>query len=216
MYIGGMSAEIEFEEVIANNESYHGDKFQALGSLAGKGTQSRIKGGQNIHVRMDEPGYIIGICSITPRISVFQGNDWDRTELETMDDLHKPELDGIGFQDLMVENMAWWNTVLLPNDPTIAHRDAVGKQTAWLHYQTAVDKVYGDFAKADGYSFMVLSRQYGHDGIFGVEDMTTYVDPTMYNYPFAYQELAAQNFWVSLQFTCISRRKMGAQQLPTL
>lgn len=218
MYIGGMSTEIMFEEVIANNESDIAGRYQALGALAGKGTQTGKKGGNNIHVRMDEPGYIIGIVSITPRISVFQGNDWDRTEIKTMDDLHKPELDGIGFQDLMVENMAWWNTVMLPDGDTIVHRDAVGKQTAWLHYQTAVDKVYGDFAKNDGYSFMVLSRQYEHDpsSPTAVKDLTAYIDPVKYNYAFAYQDLAAQNFWVEIAFKCISRRKMGAQQLPTL
>ena len=218
MYIGGMSTEIMFEEVIANNESKLDGKYQALGTLAGKGTHTQKKGGNNIHVRMDEPGYIIGIVSLTPRISQFQGNDWDRTELMTMDDLHKPELDGIGFQDLMVENMCWWNTVLSPSGPTIIHRDAVGKQTAWLHYQTAIDKCYGDFAKADGYSFMVLSRQYEHSSssVFAVKDLTTYIDPTKYNYAFAYNDLAAQNFWVEIAFKCVSRRKMGAQQLPTL
>lgn len=217
MYIGGMSTEIVFEEVIANSESYAGGQYQALGSLGGKGMNNGKKGGNNIHVRMDEPGYIIGICSITPRISVSQGNDWDRTELLTMDDLHKPELDGIGFQDLMVEQMAWWNTVLTPSaGGGVIHRDAVGKQTAWINYQTAVDKVFGDFAKQDGYSFMVLSRNYEHEGTYGVRDLTTYIDPSKYNYAFAYKDLASQNFWVQLNFKCVSRRKMGAQQLPTL
>ena len=218
MYIGGMSTEIMFEEVVANNESKIEDKYQALGSLAGKGRNTGRKGGTNIHVRMDEPGYIIGIMSITPRICQFQGNDWDRTELMTMDDLHKPELDGIGFQDLMVENMAWWSTVLIPGGDSPVYRPAVGKQTAWLHYQTAIDKCYGDFAKADGYGFMVLSRQYDHDpnNVFNVLDLTSYIDPVKYNYPFAYQDLDAQNFWVEIAFNCTSRRKMGAQQLPTL
>ena len=216
MYIGGMSTEIMFEEVINNSASTAEGQYQALGSLGGKGMNTEKKGGNNIHVRMDEPGYIIGIVSITPRISVSQGNDWDRTEIVTMDDIHKPELDGIGFQDLMAEQMCWWNTIVAPGDGGVVQRDAVGKQTAWINYQTAVDKVYGDFAKPDGYSFMVLSRNYEHDGVFGIKDMTTYIDPAKYNYAFAYQDLAAQNFWVQINFKCVSRRKMGAQQLPTL
>lgn len=217
MYIGGMSTEIMFEEVVNNSASEADGRYQALGSLGGKGINTRKKGGNNIHVRMDEPGYIMAICSITPRISFSQGNDWDRTEIETMDDLHKPELDGIGFQDLMAEQMCWWNTQLSTDGTaTVLHRDAVGKQTAWINYQTAVDKIYGDFAKQDGYSFMVLGRNYEHDGIFGIKDMTTYIDPSKFNYAFAYQDLAAQNFWVQILFKCTSRRKMGAQQLPTL
>ena len=30
--------------------------------------------------------------------------------LKTIDDLHKPALDGIGFQELITEQMAWWDT----------------------------------------------------------------------------------------------------------
>lgn len=217
MYVGGMSAEIMFEEVISNSETNVGGDFQPLGSLGGKGTMVGKKGGNNIHVRMEEPGYIIGIASLTPRQCVSQGNDWDRTELETLDDLHKPEFDQIGFQDLMVEQMAWWNTVL-DEYGQVKHRDSVGKQTAWINYQTAVDKCYGDFAKQDGYSFMVLNRNYEQDpsNPFGVLDLTTYIDPAKYNYAFAVSDLSAQNFWVQLHFKCTSRRKMGAQQLPNL
>ena len=47
------------------------------------------------------------ICSITPRIDYSQGNQWD-TELKTMDDLHKPALDGIGYQDSINSERAWW------------------------------------------------------------------------------------------------------------
>ena len=218
MYIGGMSTEIMFEEVVSNSASMAEGRYQALGSLGGRGHNTQEKGGRNIHVRMDEPGYIIGICSLTPRIAVSQGNEWDRTELKTMDDLHKPELDQIGFQDLMAEQLAWWNTVMSPSSSTILHRDAIGKQTAWINYQTAVDRVYGDFAKQEGYSFMVLNRQYEHDPerVWNIKDVTTYIDPAKYNYAFAYTDLAAQNFWVNIQFKVVSRRKMGAQQLPNL
>lgn len=217
MYVGGMSAEIMFEEVISNSETNVGGDFQPLGSLGGKGTMVGKKGGNNIHVRMEEPGYVIGIASLTPRQCVSQGNDWDRTELDTLNDLHKPEFDQIGFQDLMVEQMAWWNTISGPNGE-VMHRDSVGKQTAWINYQTAVDKCYGDFAKQDGYSFMVLNRNYEQDpeSPWGVRDLTTYIDPAKYNYAFAVTDLAAQNFWVQLHFKCVSRRKMGAQQLPNL
>ena len=47
------------------------------------------------------------ICSITPRIDYSQGNQWD-SELKTMDDLHKPALDGIGYQDSINSERAWW------------------------------------------------------------------------------------------------------------
>lgn len=219
MYIGGMAAEIMFEEVIASTEN--GEADQALGSLGGKGTQVNRKGGNNIHVKMDEPGYIMGIVSITPRICYSQGNEWDMTDLDTLDDLHKPSLDGIGFQPLMVEQFAWWDTQIIEQQGNRVDRNSAGKQTAWINYQTAIDKCYADFAKQDGYSFMVLNRNYEMEvnastDIASVKDITTYIDPAKYNYAFTFTELSAQNFWVQIHSKVIARRKMGAQQLPNL
>lgn len=217
MFCGGMEAEIMFEEVISSTEAGEGDEFQALGQLAGKGTQIGKNGGNNIHIKVEEPSYIMGIVSITPRICYTQGNDWDMTELDTLDDLHKPGLDGIGFQDLIVEQMAWWDTTIAAGSSTIVNRNSAGKQTAWINYQTAVDKAFGDFARSDGKAFMVLSRNYEMTSDFGgVKDLTTYIDPSKYNYAFAVTNLASQNFWVQIHSKVIARRKMGAQQIPNL
>lgn len=221
MYIGGMAAEVMFEEVISNSETKLDNDFMPLGSLGGKGTQVGKRGGNNIHVKCDEPSYIIGIASLTPRICYSQGNDWDMTDLDTLDDLHKPALDGIGFQDLMVEQMAWWDTQFIEQQGNKMVRNAAGKQTAWINYQTAVDKCYGDFAKQDGVAFMVLNRNYEMNidnttDVATVKDITTYIDPAKFNYAFAVDDLAAQNFWVQIHSSVIARRKMGAQQLPNL
>lgn len=221
MYIGGMAAEVMFEEVISNSETKLGDDFMPLGSLGGKGTQVGKRGGNNIHVKCDEPSYIIGIASLTPRICYSQGNDWDMTDLDTLDDLHKPALDGIGFQDLMVEQFAWWDTEFIQQQGGRMSRNAAGKQTAWINYQTAVDKCFGDFAKQDGVAFMVLNRNYEMDinavtDKATVKDITTYIDPAKFNYAFAVDDLAAQNFWVQIHSKVVARRKMGAQQLPNL
>ena len=43
--------------------------------------------------------------SITPLIDYSQGNDWS-VNLLTLDDLHKPQLDEIGFQDLLCDLMS--------------------------------------------------------------------------------------------------------------
>lgn len=214
MYCGGMSAEVMFEEVVSSSETNVNADFQPLGSLGGKGTQVGKHGGNNIHVKCEEPCYIIGIASLTPRIAYSQGNDWDMTELDSVGDLHKPEFDGIGFQDLIVEQMAWWDTVINLDGEITRH--SAGKQTAWINYQTAVDKTFADFAKLEGYSFMVLNRNYEMADDGTVKDITTYIDPAKYNYAFANAELAAQNFWVQIHSGVIARRKMAAQQIPNL
>lgn len=111
--------------------------------------------------------------------------------------------------------MAWWNTAL--DGSTLLGRSSAGKQTAWINYQTAVDKCFGDFAKADENAFMVLNRNYEKgDNVTDVKDITTYIDPAKYNYAFAYTKLDAQNFWCQIHSKVVARRKMGAQQIPNL
>ena len=213
VYKGGMSSEIMFEEVVSTAAT-NGDP---LGTLAGKGGNHNPKGG-HLEIRCDEPGYLIGIVSITPRVDYSQGNDWDMFELDTLDDLHKPALDGIGFEDLLQERMAWWGTQYdSVNEKWIKY--AAGKTPAWMNYMTAVNETHGDFAEQDKTMFMTLNRRYEyHDQIngAGIEDLTTYIDPRKYNYAFADTDINAQNFWVQIGVKCIARRVMSAKILPSL
>ena len=110
IYHGGLSKELVFQEVVSNSEAQTSQGVQPLGSLAGKGVMADKHKGGHITIKVDEPGYIMGIVSLTPRIDYSQGNDWD-TGLLTMDDLHKPGLDNIGFQDLVTEQLHWADTV---------------------------------------------------------------------------------------------------------
>ena len=98
---------------------------------------------------MSEPSYIIGIASIAPRVDYSQGNDWDN-DLDTLNDIHKPQLDGIGYQDLMEK----WMHADADNNA------AVGKTIAWVNYMTNVNKTYGNFAARESEGFMCLNRQY--------------------------------------------------------
>lgn len=108
VYMGGLIKEIVFQEVVSNSSS-DSNSNQPLGTLAGKGVMGDTHKGGDIYIKVDEPSYIIGIVSLTPRIDYSQGNKWDTT-LKTWDDFHKPNLDQIGFQELIQEQMAWWTT----------------------------------------------------------------------------------------------------------
>ena len=103
IFEGGTSQEIVFQEVISNSAT----EQEPLGALAGRGVTTNKQRGGHIKIKGTEPGYIMCICSITPRIDYSQGNQWD-SELKTMDDLHKPALDGIGYQDSVNSERAWW------------------------------------------------------------------------------------------------------------
>lgn len=225
MYIGGMSSEICFEEVVSTAETNNDGQDTKLGTLAGKGTLLGKKGGK-IEITITEPSIIMGIASITPRVSYWQGNKWFNTEIDTMDDFHKPELDGIGFQNLITEQMAWWDTNIVKEAGTTEIvRNSAGKVPAWLNYMTDVDEVFGDFCDNNKAGYMVLKRDYtinsegnyaSTDVLQVIEDLTTYIDPSKFNYAFAYQGLDAQNFWVQLNFNVKPRRKMSARLIPNL
>ena len=214
MWVGGYSDEIVFEQIVQTTPT-EGDP---LGTLGGRGKMIGTKHGGHIKIKITEPSIIMGIASITPRLSYSQGNAWYMTELDTLDDLHKPSLDGIGFQNLICEQMAWWDAQQLSLNGEFA-RTSAGKVPAWINYMTAIDKVYGDFADNDpndGKAFMTLARRYevGEKGT--IKDLTTYIDPQKFNYAFANASLTAQNFWLSIRSKVIARRKMSAKIIPNL
>ena len=198
IYLGGSSLEIEFQEVVNNS----GTEDQPLGSMAGRGVATNHKGG-NIIFKADEPGYIICITSITPRVDYFQGYDWDM-ELETMNDLHKPQLDGIGFQDRLYKHVNG-NCALQEREKSI------GKQPAWIEYMTNVNKTFGNFALIENEGWMCLNRIFGD-----INTYTTYVQPHLYNNIFADTDISAQNFWVQIAFNTNPRRVMSAKIIPNI
>ena len=75
----------------------------------------------------------MGLMAITPMVDYSQGNDFD-LNLQTMDDLHKPALDGIGYQDSLNGERAWW-TDYVTADPDLK-RTSAGKTVAWINYMT--------------------------------------------------------------------------------
>lgn len=203
MYEGGMSSEIEFQEVVSNSATAD----EPLGTLAGRGINTSKKGGK-LHIKVTEPCYIIGIASITPRVDYCQGNDFDMY-FKTLDDLHKPALDGIGYQDLLTCKVAGW----------VADNVAYGKTVAWIDYMTNYNKTYGTFAENGNEAFMVLNRMFEpKDGDFKSTeiDNTSYIDPSKYNYIFAETSTESQNFWVQIGFGIEARRVMSAKQIPNL
>nr|DAF69149.1 MAG TPA: Major capsid protein [Microviridae sp.] len=215
VYMGGMSDEIVFQEVISQSAT----EQEPLGSLAGRGKLAYNKKGGYLKIKVEEPSYIIGIVSITPRIDYSQGTKWDRS-LQTMNDLHKPALDAIGFQDLVTNKMAWWDNYCTDNN--IEYKFSAGKQPAWIDYMSNYNRTHGNFASGKSEEFMVLNRSYEIDKQnialkqSVIKDLTTYIDPTKFNYIFADQSLDAMNFWVQIGIDWKARRMMSAKVIPNL
>lgn len=201
VYIGGWSNEIEFQEVISNSAT----EEEPLGSLAGRGVSTQHKGG-HIHYKVDEPGYIIAINSITPRVDYCQYEEFDML-FQTLDELHKPALDGIGYQDRL------WRTIntTTPNRTVIDLNKSIGKQPAWIDYMTSYNKTFGDFSILNKEGWMCLNRYFRN-----IDEYTTYIHPDEFNYIFAQQSLDATNFWCQIAWNIDARRVMSAKQIPNL
>lgn len=216
MFEGGMSTEIVFQEVISNSASGE----QPLGTLAGRGYDTGKQKGGHIKIKVTEPCFIMGIGSITPRIDYSQGNEFFN-ELKTLDDIHKPALDGIGYQDSLNWQRAWWDDIYQNGDITKRVQPAAGKTVAWINYMTNINKTFGNFAVNENEAFMVLNRNYEFKSgtqltSTRIADLTTYIDPVKYNYIFAETNLDAMNFWVQTKFDIKVRRLISAKQIPNL
>ena len=110
--------------------------------------------------------------------------------------------------------MAWWDTRW---NGTEWVRNSAGKQPAWVNYMTNVNQVRGNFAVRDNEMFMTLNRRYEFDEATDrIGDVTTYIDPTKFNFIFAETALDAQNFWAQIAVDITARRKMSAKIMPNL
>jgi hypothetical protein len=214
IYHGSLIKELAFEEVVSTTDvlDVENGTDQPMGTLAGRGRLTGKNKGGRVKIKVSEPSYILGIVSITPRIDYSQGNKWD-VNLKTMNDLHKPALDSIGFQDLLTDQMAWFDTVC-DNAGNVTYGTA-GKQPAWINYMTNVNQCRGNFAVKGNEMFMTLNRRY-EQASTGIEDLTTYVDPSKYNQIFAQTSRDSQNFWVQISNRITARRKMSAKVIPNL
>lgn len=151
--------------------------------------------------------------SIVPRVDYSQGNKW-WTRLDTMNDFHKPNLDQIGFQELLSQEMhgeAW------KYDSSYKTTDfSVGKQPAWTEYTTEVNETFGDFSAGEALEYMAFNRPYEINNGGAIADATTYIDPQLFNKAFANSKLDAKNFWVQIGFDVIGRRVKSAREIPNL
>jgi hypothetical protein len=215
VFIGGMTQYIEFDEVISKSatETQYGN--QPLGDIAAIGRGGKPTNSGHIHYQCEEPGYIMGLIAITPMIDYSQGNDFD-LNLQTIDDIHKPALDGIGYQDLIQEQMAG-ETSIYANGPTISNLNhlAANKTLAWIDYMTNYNRTFGDFAAGEALDFMVLNRRYDVQNN-QIKDLTTYIDPQKYIEIFADTAIDSQNFWVQTVVNVTRRGNYSAKQIPFL
>lgn len=208
-FVGGASFELTFNEVVSNAAS----EDQPLGTIAGKGNAVNHKGG-SIRISNDgtEHAIYMVLASFTPRIRYTQGNRWE-TQIENYDQWHKPAYDQIGYQDLITDEMAYFDTKVT-NTGVITYKSA-GKQPAWTQYQTEVNRAFGNFAIPESEGWMINDRSYDWDEQNKrIKDLTTYIDPMKYNGIWSYSALDAMNIWLQVRIKDKAIRKMSNNLQP--
>lgn len=216
VFIGGMTQYIEFDEVVSKSATETEYGSQPLGDIAAIGRGGKPLNNGHVHYQCEEPGYIMGLMAITPMVDYSQGNDFD-LNLQTIDDLHKPALDGIGYQDLIQEQMVGETSVYEGGGriDNIKHL-AANKTVAWIDYMTNYNRTFGDFAAGEALDFMVLNRRYEVSDKNTINDLTTYIDPQKYIEIFADTSIDSQNFWVQTVVQATRRGNYSAKQIPFL
>lgn len=210
IFEGGMSQIIEFQEVVSTSATAD----EPLGTLAGRGRAGNQRGSGKLHFRCSEPSYIIGLCAITPLVDYSQGNEWDMY-LDTMEDLHKPALDGIGYQDSLNRERAWFGSWFETDTEYI--NQSPGKTVAWINYMTNFNKTFGNFAAGESEAFMCLNKYYyENETTGGIKNLSTYIDPSEHNEIFADTDINAMNFWVQTAVDMTRRGNYSAKQIPNL
>lgn len=209
VYLGGLSKKVVFQEIVSNADTAE----RPLASIAGKGTFAGETKGGYVELNAEEAGVLMGIMSLTPYIDYTQGNKWSGN-LKTLDELHKPAFDGLGYQDNITDQFAWFDTQVtvtgsVSNPPTFK---SAGKVPAWLNYMTSYNRALGTLA--DDEMWLILGRRY-ESGTNGITDLTTYIDPKKFNYIWADARRDAMNFWVEINSDITVRRVMSAKQIPS-
>ncbi len=213
VYLGSLIKELAFQEVVSTASGETKDGIhEELGNLAGRGKLTGKHKGGHIKIKCDEPSYIMGLVSLTPRIDVSTSFKWD-LDLKNYGQLHAPNLDGIGYQDLLTQTADYRGSLVDSNG--VVTYSTIGKQPAWINYMTNINKTYGNFASGESQAFMVLNRNYEvKEGV--IQDLTTYIDPVKTSQIFANPNLDSQNFWVQISNNFKVRQKMSSKQIPNL
>lgn len=207
-----------------------------LGQLGGNVNQANYKGkdtrkNTSHYISVDEPGTLMVTVTLVPKVDYNEGIDRDLRDVLFADD-YKPEMAQLGFQPVPRSDYS-----LLPQiaDGIVSTATAgdpntmVGKQIAWMHLMSDVNRVHGEFGRDGYYDTWVLSRNFTRitnytevDG-YRYPSATTvdlkdiyYANPWDWYYPFAIDDGSLDNFFLQVGFNIRAVRPIGKRYMPTL
>lgn len=196
----------------------------------------RFNKGGNIRIKVDEDGYVMFLCSITPLVTYSQGFKPNALRFNFMDDF-TPQMQRIGFNGVpRIYYSAYPDTQVVPVDDVHTvqrynYSTIVGKTGKWMDEMTDVNHCYGEFTPGYGmYSDMVLSRKYTKiQSVAGIPvddyvpvyykqtfDLNPYVNPLDYNDIFAMQNIEDDPWSIHITLQINAKRPILKRFTPTL
>lgn len=244
-FLGTTSVIIDPNTVTATSNTYTevpdgDDTGSVVGEMSGQINQSNYKRKNkdknfSHYVHVEEPGTLCVIVSIVPKVDYCQGVERELREATFADD-YKPQFAQLGYQDVPYSDYALIPVLdkngipaSFPNPSTILPDTVVGKQIAWMHLMSDVNRLHGEFATGGEVEPYTLRRDYfkvnswnediGNNLIpkeVVVRKPSYYIDPRDWNYPFAITMPTYDNFFLQVGFNIRAVRPIGKRFMPTL
>lgn len=236
MYICSQTEFIDTTAVTSNNSgsaSVDGESITSVpGELSGNVNQRKYNKSRQSFTA-DVPGTLMAIVSLVPVVDYSQNIEHWLLQ-NNFEDEFSPQMAQRGFEDVPITDYVGLPMVAASVDsadsPVVSYGydDVVGKQIAWIHDMTAVNRVHGEFTTFGFYHTWVLGRNFlrinheisEEEGVvtgFSVESVITpYVNPNDWQYPFVAQTLFDPNFYLQCMFDVKSVSPVGYRFMPTL
>lgn len=186
------------------------------------------------------PGRVMVCVTLVPMVDYSQGIDPELTHTNFADD-YFPEFEQLGYQkvpnfmyspnaSVTVSGTKNSSGTFIPTSISeIADQStflSAGKQVAWLPEQTDIPTVHGEFGNGGYYESWVLKRRYFHRDLVvststSVQyddklDITHYINPLDYQYPFVGQSILDPNWELQIGFNVRAVLPMGKRFMPNL
>lgn len=228
---------IDTSAITSNNSGTaerYGETIENVpGDLSGNVNQRKFpKGKQSFTANV--PGTLMAIVSLVPLVDYSQ--NIDRYLLQNnFEDEFSPQMARRGFEDVPLSDYLALPLVMsdiYPSDNLLSgfriasdYETIVGKQVAWLHDMTSVNRVHGEFSNYGYYQTWVLGRNYlsknveyhGDEILSHPEpNISPYGNPLDWQYPFISQNLSDTNWYCQVMFDVRSISPVGYRFMPTL
>lgn len=249
-FIGTTSVIIDPNTVTSISNTYQGtldnpsEIGSEIGQLAGNVNQSNYKKkdrNKNFHhhIHVQEPGTLVVIASLVPKVAYCNGIEREVTEQLFADD-YKPTLSNLGYQPVPYSDYSLVPAISANRVQAggLNADDEVGKQIAWMHLLSDVDRVYGEFDTGGTVESWVLTRRFfdvfkwnSDDTDYPQEALqrprlwpvetrqrlpSYYVDPRDWNYMFAITDGRTDNYYLDVGIDIRAVRPIGKPFMPNL